>query len=49
MKKMLEAENVKTLNLGISKIKDFILEVTIFKQLPGGDAYQKHLPRAMHT
>lgn len=46
---MLGAENVKTLNLDISKIKHFILEISKFKQLPGGEAYQeKHLPRAMH-
>lgn len=36
MKKMLGAENVKTLNLDISKIKHFILEISKFKQLPGG-------------
>lgn len=33
---MLGAENVKTLNLDISKIKHFILEISKFKQLPAG-------------
>lgn len=49
-KKILGTENVKILELAISKRKHFILEIYKFKQLPGGDAYQeKQLPKVMHT